>query len=97
MSNFNYKEMGRRIYQLKVKRGLTDEKLAKKAHLSKDTISKLEQGKTKPSADTIFKVAQALECTPNYIYGVNVDLAFIERMTPEERQKLRDFFESYNK
>lgn len=97
MNELNYVEMGIKIYKLRVQRGMNEEELAEKAQLSRFTVSKLEQGKTKPTANTLYKVIQALECTPNYLFGVNCEYAFIEKMTPAELKKLNDFFEIYNK
>ncbi len=54
---------------LRKRRRLTQQQMARKARLSKTTISNLESGKqSKIELDTIGKLCEALDCTPNDIF-----------------------------
>jgi len=58
--------------RLRRKKNLTQQQVAKRASLSKTTISNLESGKqVKIELDTIGKLCQALECTPNDIFELD--------------------------
>lgn len=59
------KEIGADLRRLRVKRKLTQEALAHSADISISFLKKLEGGLKQPSALTIFKLAYALNATPN--------------------------------
>jgi transcriptional regulator with XRE-family HTH domain len=61
-------DVGRRIRELRVRRGLVIEDLARKTGLSKPYISQVETGKASPSLQTIAKLAQALEVPLTYLF-----------------------------
>jgi len=48
------------IHRLRVQRGLSLSALAREAHLSKSTLSKLERRQANPSMDTLWSLAEAL-------------------------------------
>lgn len=51
---------GRRLKQLRLYRGLTQEELAEATRLSAESISNLERGKHAPKFETLEVLAQAL-------------------------------------
>jgi len=53
--------MDNRIKELRTKLGLTQEELAQKAHVRRETIVFLEQSKYNPSLELAFRVAKALK------------------------------------
>ena len=53
------------LVALRVRRHLTQERLAKKAGVSKQTITRMETGANTPQFDTIEKVAAALDTEPD--------------------------------
>ncbi len=58
--------------KLRRKKNLTQQQVARRASLSKTTISNLESGKqVKIELDTIGKLCEALECTPNDIFELD--------------------------
>jgi len=60
---------------LRRKRRLTQMQVARKAHLSKTTISNLESGKqVKIELDTIGKLCEALDCMPNDLFELENDV-----------------------
>lgn len=60
--------LGERLSSARQRAGLTQDALAKKAGITRVAISKAEQGLTKSfNGDTLFKVATALNCTPQWL------------------------------
>jgi len=60
MSNIK-KQFGVRLYQLRTEAGMTQAKLAQKADLSIDLISRIERGDRSPSFDSIERLSGALK------------------------------------
>ena len=54
-------ELGKRIKSLRKKAGLTQEELANAINISPHFLSRIENGKEKPSLDTIEKIAETLD------------------------------------
>jgi transcriptional regulator with XRE-family HTH domain len=55
------KKFGVHLFQLRNKAGMTQAKLAGKANLSVDQISRIERGERAPSLESIEKIAYALK------------------------------------
>lgn len=49
-----------KVAQIRIEQGLTQEKLAKKAEMSRVALSAIENG-TVPNGDTMLKISKALE------------------------------------
>lgn len=58
--SIDYVALGKRIKAARAKCGLTQEKLAERAHLTTSHISKIETADTKPSLTTIVDIANAM-------------------------------------
>jgi transcriptional regulator with XRE-family HTH domain len=97
-----------RLQDLRDKRGLSQEELAKRAHLQGTAVSHFETGTRKPSFDNLRRLADALETTVDYLMGrtnepdgvvTDGDQMFrdYERLTTEEREIARDFMASLAK
>ena len=54
------KLLGIRIYELRLKAGMTQAQLAEKAEVSNETISRIERGLRSPSFDVLEQLATAL-------------------------------------
>ena len=67
-----YKEtMGKRISDLRKGKGMTQEALAEKLFVTRQTVSNYETGKSQPDVDTIIRLAETLQVDPNtLIYGI---------------------------
>ena len=52
-----------RIYQARVKAGLTQESLSKILGISRSAVAMWETGKSKPRADMLLKLAEIFGCT----------------------------------
>ena len=61
----DFKQVGSRIRQARLAKGMTQEQLAEKVGLSNEWISQLEKGKKLP-LETLMKFASVLERDPNY-------------------------------
>ena len=61
--------MRNRIRELRTKLNITQEELAKKAHVRRETIVFLEQGKYNPSLKLAHDVAAALETTVDKLFS----------------------------
>lgn len=61
-------EIGRKIRELRVRKGLTQEELADRSELSKGFISQLERDLTSPSIATLIDLLQCLGTTPGEFF-----------------------------
>lgn len=62
-----------RLYDLRKQSGLTQDQLAEKAKLHKQTISRLEGGQRQIEFETIAKLCDALRVTPNDLIEYSPD------------------------
>lgn len=77
--------IGQKIRELRIKKGLTQEELADRAELSKGFISQVERDLTSPSIATLVDILQCL--------GTNLEEFFV-KSTPEQVVfKKMDYFE----
>lgn len=78
MSDF-YKLVGTKIKALRKEKGLTQEQLAEKANLSYTYLTRLEREGRNLSLETIEKIINALDISPNELFQFHdIDL-FLER------------------
>ncbi len=62
--------IAKRLKELRKKTGLSQQKLAEKAGLSYNTITKIEQGAaTKPTIQTMIKIADAFKISIDELVG----------------------------
>lgn len=88
--------LGKRIRELRKRRGLTQEKLAEVIGIEPRNLLKIENAQTFPRVQTIQKLMMILECTPNELFTfehlINIDsmrAKVIERIkTDDELVKL---------
>lgn len=65
-----YRAIGRRIRTLRQERKMTQEQLAEKAGISLSFIGHIERGSRKLSVETLYKLVDALDCSPGEILGL---------------------------
>ena len=58
----------KKIKNLRLKKGLTQEELGERTDLSKGYISQLERNLSSPSIDTFFNILEVLGCTPKEFF-----------------------------
>lgn len=63
----DYKEIGKRVTKIRKQRGLTQEKLSEKCNLSPQYISNIERSISIPSTETLLRICDVLEVTPDAI------------------------------
>lgn len=60
--------IGRKIKNLRLKKGLTQEELGERTDLSKGYISQLERDLSSPSIETFFNILEVLGCRPKEFF-----------------------------
>ena len=95
-------QIGKRLYQRRKQVGMTQDALAEWANITSQTISTAELGKKAMRTDTIIRVCESLDITPNYLLLGEVtsqDVAFltekISQLSPEQYRHLEDIINSY--
>ena len=83
-----------RIKQLREEKGISQRALAKKIGASAKAVNFWESGKVEPSAKFILALADAFECTTDYILGREDDMGNVNVMrelTEDEKVILNVF------
>lgn len=62
------KQLGMRIVYLRKQKKWTQEELAFYAHVNKNYICDLENGRRNPSIEVLFRIAQALSITMEFLF-----------------------------
>ena len=65
------KELGLKIKRMRSKLGLTQEELAEKINVSQRTLSGIEIGENFLTAETLDKIIEALNTTPEELFGIS--------------------------
>lgn len=63
----DYRKIGKRIKTIRESKNMTQEELAEITGLSNNYISNIECARSKPSIDTLVKICNAFETTPDYV------------------------------
>lgn len=80
-------QYGKLIKEARLRKGLKQEDLAKKAQVSRAVLSKLEQGKSKPvQSDTLDRLLAALEVRPQIDASSGVDSRKLARLEQEVKR-----------
>lgn len=83
--------LGRRIGEIRKRRGLSQEMLAERAGISAQYVSNIERGKENPTLDLLFRLAEALRVS----LGELCDFEGVEKMDQKMvRATLRDLFKT---
>ena len=87
MKYYNMKESGKRLQDLRKKKGYTQESFANEIGISHRTYSGIESGAHSTSIDTFVEIAQGLETSLDYlILGKGNSKLSID--IPEEKEEL---------
>jgi transcriptional regulator with XRE-family HTH domain len=78
--------VGRRLRELRIERGLSIRALAEQSGLNVNTLSFIENGKTSPSVSTLQQVAAALELPINAFFEIKTNPQSIVYQKAEDRQ-----------
>ena len=90
-------DFGARLQKTRNLSGLTQEQLAKKLGISKQTISSYESNVKKPSILTARKLARALNCSLDYLLGLeNSETIAIQDLRPGEREIILQYIRVFH-
>ncbi|MGW1144721.1 helix-turn-helix domain-containing protein [Streptomyces sp. NPDC002454] len=79
--------LGSRLRKVRTQRGLSLRELGRLAGCSASLISQVERGQTAPSAGVIYGIANALDISLDYLFGVGEDVSSpVSLRRHEERQ-----------
>ena len=84
--NYNNKDLGKTIKKLRKLHNISQEKLAERAELSQQQISRIELGLNTPKIETLIKLSEALHVSIDVIINTNNkgmdrrDLMILERI-----------------
>ena len=68
------RDIGKNIKDLRIKNKMTQEQIAEKLFVSRQTVSNYETGKSRPDIDMLIKLAEALNCDiKQVLYGIQAD------------------------
>lgn len=76
----DYKKLGQRIREYRMKINMTQEALAEAVGISAVFISQIETGNRKPSLETVFKIATTLNVPMDYLMKDSVVESSSEKM-----------------
>lgn len=68
----DYTAFGQRVRKVRLLRQLTQEQLAEKAGVINSYIGVIERGEKKASINTLVKIANALNCSVDYLLGDSI-------------------------
>ncbi len=69
------RDIGKNIKDLRLKANLTQEELAEKLFVTRQTVSNYENGKSRPDVDMIVKIGEVLEADANtVIFGIPAEI-----------------------
>ncbi|MFL0270123.1 helix-turn-helix domain-containing protein [Candidatus Clostridium radicumherbarum] len=63
----DYRKLGKRIKEERLKKNLTQEQLAEIVNVSSVYVSHIENASTKPSLETLVNLSNALDVTPDFL------------------------------
>ena len=88
--NLNYKLIGVRIKNVRLKRKLTQDSLSEKVEIGVQHMNKIENGKAPLSLTCLVKIANALETTVDHLLMDNVTAASTPHLLDEIKNILDD-------
>ncbi|PKG23652.1 helix-turn-helix domain-containing protein [Niallia nealsonii] len=81
-------DIGKKIKNLRLKKGLTQEELGERTDLSKGYISQLERDLSSPSIETLFDILEVLGCSPTEFFNEDSKQKVVYR-----EEDMTDFYE----
>lgn len=83
--NKNESILGKKILEIREKKGVSQQQLAIKAGLSKALITHIETGKRYPSDKALQKIIEALEISEEEILTEDVKTEFLKKIAQEAK------------
>ena len=94
MINIDYKDLGKRVRELRPKLDLTQEELAEKCGISASFLGHIERGTRVASIETLVGLCNLLQVTPQYLLSASLNTFephMPSGMSPQDRSKLSEF------
>ena len=101
----DYNLLAKRLSKIRKEKGLTQAQLAEKANLTNNYISNIETQHSIPSLETLVKICNALEITPNDLlmgtvqtsseYLLQESFEKFSQCTPKERRLINKFIAAF--
>ena len=98
---FNRSTLGKRVREYRNRANITQNELAEKAQIDNNNLSRIERGETTPTLETVLKIANALNITPNDILLENYDCPnilldneiskLLDGLSPNDRLKIIEY------
>jgi transcriptional regulator with XRE-family HTH domain len=82
-------ETGKRILELRHRKGMTQEQLGQQLHVSGQAVSKWENGDSLPDTTLLGSLAETLECSIDYLLGANKN-GSLRRLLPTLEAELQE-------
>lgn len=88
-------ELKDRLKELRQEKRLIQDELAKKLNISRNTITRYENGTRQPNINTVKKIAELFDVSTDYLLGIsdrryNFDNASLENLADEYFKKVRE-------
>lgn len=83
--------IGRRIREQRLKCGITQQELAQRLVVTPAAVGNYESEVSFPKKAVLLRLFDALECTPNVLFGVNENESPSVCLSPREEELLRKF------
>lgn len=82
----DYVELGKRIRKLREKRGISQQRLSGLLGVSRPTVSQIEMGERKVSADELLKISEIFDVSVEHILGLRKEPEVIIQETKKKRK-----------
>lgn len=88
-------ELKDRLKELRQEKRLIQDELAKKLNISRNTITRYENGTRQPNINTVKKIAELFDISTDYLLGIsdrkyNFENASLENLADEYFKKVRE-------
>lgn len=104
IKNYDYEPIGKRIKEVRKKRGFTQEYVAEKLDISCQHISDIERGLNGMSVPALMELCKILDIDADYILFGNVSRSLnnpindiLSKMTPQQRLHAEEILTAYAK
>ena len=84
-------EFGSNLYQVRLKRGISQIELAKLSNTTQRAISSYETGSSHPPIPVVTKLAQALKCSADELLGTKAQKQVKEKTDPTATRQWNQF------
>lgn len=90
--------VGRRVREARIARGLTAEMLAERVDLATESLRHIEIGSSKPSLQTLYRIASVLGVSLDYLTGrtssITDSLLGGKGLSPDQEKVMRELIDS---